>query len=146
MLYIPANILPIMETSSLFGAQRDTIMSGVVFLWKTGIVAPRADRVHRQRAGAAAQDARHRPAADLGAAALDLAAGAAHGSTASWSWIGRWSILDIYVVALLAALVQLRGFASIAAGPGAIAFGAVVVLTMLSAMAFDPRLIWDPGE
>ena len=35
-LYIPANVLPIMETSSLFGAQRDTIMSGVVFLWKTG--------------------------------------------------------------------------------------------------------------
>jgi paraquat-inducible protein A len=48
------------------------------------------------------------------------------------------------VVALLATLVQLGGFASIAAGPGAIAFGAVVVLTMLSALAFDPRLIWDP--
>ena len=58
-------------------------------------------------------------------------------------FIGRWSILDIYVVALLATLVQLGGFASIAAGPGAIYFGAVVVLTMLAAMAFDPRLIWD---
>jgi len=58
--------------------------------------------------------------------------------------VGRWSMLDIYVVAVIVALVQLQALATILPGPGAIAFGAVVVLTMFAAMAFDPRLIWDP--
>ena len=58
--------------------------------------------------------------------------------------VGRWSMLDIYVVTLLAALVQLKSLAIVKAGPGAVAFGAVVVLTMLAAIYFDPRLIWDP--
>ena len=58
-------------------------------------------------------------------------------------FIGRWSMLDIYVVALLVALVRLEAVATIDAGPGAIAFAAVVVLTMRSAQAFDPRLMWD---
>jgi paraquat-inducible protein A len=57
--------------------------------------------------------------------------------------VGRWSMLDIYVVTVLVALVQASALASIHAGPGTIAFGAVVVLTMFAAMAFDPRLIWD---
>ena len=60
--------------------------------------------------------------------------------------VGRWSMLDVYVVAMIAALVQLKAIATIEPGPGAIAFGAVVVLTMFAAMAFDPRLIWDPLE
>ncbi len=58
--------------------------------------------------------------------------------------VGRWSMLDIYVVTILAALVQIRSLATVRAGAGAIAFGAVVVLTMFAAMEFDPRLIWDP--
>jgi paraquat-inducible protein A len=58
--------------------------------------------------------------------------------------VGRWSMLDIYVVTLLAALVQLGSMATVKAGPGALAFGAVVVLTMFASMQFDPRLIWDP--
>ena len=53
-------------------------------------------------------------------------------------------MLDIFVVAMLVALVQLQALATIQAGTGAVAFGAVVVLTMFAAMAFDPRLIWDP--
>jgi paraquat-inducible protein A len=61
-------------------------------------------------------------------------------------FIGRWSMLDIYVVTLLVALVQLKSLALVKAGPGALAFGAVVVLTMFAAMAFDPRLIWDPVD
>ena len=59
-------------------------------------------------------------------------------------FVGRWSMLDIYVVTILAALVQIRSLATVRAGSGAIAFGAVVVLTMFAAMEFDPRLIWDP--
>jgi paraquat-inducible protein A len=59
-------------------------------------------------------------------------------------FVGRWSMIDIFVVAILAALVQFQGLASIEAETGAVAFGAVVVLTMFAAEAFDPRLIWDP--
>ena len=57
--------------------------------------------------------------------------------------VGRWSMLDIYVVTLLAALVQIRTLATVKAGAGALAFGAVVVLMMFASMKFDPRLIWD---
>ena len=60
--------------------------------------------------------------------------------------LGRWSMTDIFVVAILAALIQLRGVATVRVGPGAMAFGAVVVLTMMATRAFDPRLIWDRGE
>jgi len=60
--------------------------------------------------------------------------------------MGRWSMLDIYVISILVALVQLKALASVQAGPAALAFGAVVVLTMLAAMSFDTRLIWDSLE
>jgi paraquat-inducible protein A len=60
--------------------------------------------------------------------------------------IGRWSMLDIYVVTILVALVNLGSLATINAGPGAGFFAAVVVITMLAAMSFDPRLIWDVEE
>lgn len=143
ILYIPANLLPIMETRSLFGDQGDTIMSGVVFLWLSGswplallvfcasIVIPMlkllsltmlAISVQRKSSWQPHQRASLYRFVDL---------------------VGRWSMLDIYVVTLLVALVQLKTFAAIQAGPGAIAFGAVVVLTLLSANSFDPRFIWD---
>jgi paraquat-inducible protein A len=144
VLYIPANTLAIMETSSLFGSQRDTIMSGVAYLWSSGswhlalvvfiasVVVPLLKIL----------------------AIVVLLLSVQYGYTRHAQqraklyrvieFIGRWSMLDIYVVAILVTLVQLKGLASIKAAPGAIAFGAVVVLTMFSAMAFDPRLIWDP--
>ncbi len=59
-------------------------------------------------------------------------------------FVGRWSMMDIYVVTILVALVQLQTLAAIQPGPAAVAFGAVVVLTMSAAMTFDPRSIWDP--
>ena len=143
VLYIPANILPVMQTESIFGSQRDTIMSGVVFLWRSGswplaiivfvasimvpllkmlalltvlIAVHRGVRVHR---------------ADLARLYRLLEV------------IGRWSMLDVYVVAILVTLVQLQLVATVTPGSGAAAFGAVVVLTMLATMSFDPRLIWD---
>ena len=58
-------------------------------------------------------------------------------------FIGRWSMLDIFVVAVLVALVQIKAVAEIQAGPAALAFGAVVVLTIFAANSFDSRLIWD---
>lgn len=60
--------------------------------------------------------------------------------------VGRWSMLDVYVVAILAALVQIPPLATVTPRVGAVYFGAVVVFSMLSAMAFDPRLIWDPAQ
>jgi paraquat-inducible protein A len=62
------------------------------------------------------------------------------------TYIGRWSMVDIYIGAVSVALVQLKPFASIEPGPGAIFFGAVVILTMLASESFDPRLIWDPVD
>ncbi|WP_373089213.1 paraquat-inducible protein A, partial [Sneathiella sp.] len=58
-------------------------------------------------------------------------------------FIGRWSMIDIFMISILIALVQLQAIATIQAGPGAVAFAAVVIVTMFAAMAFDPRLIWD---
>ena len=61
-------------------------------------------------------------------------------------FVGPWSMLDVYVVMILVALVQLKALATIQPGPAAAAFGAVVVLTMFAAMAFDPRLLWEPQK
>lgn len=58
-------------------------------------------------------------------------------------WIGRWSMLDIFVLAVLMAMINVGTFAVVKAGPGATFFAAVVILTMLAAESFDPRLIWQ---
>lgn len=60
--------------------------------------------------------------------------------------VGRWSMVDVYVVTILVALVKLGAVASIEAGPAAVFFACVVVLTMLAAESFDPRIIWDVIE
>jgi paraquat-inducible protein A len=57
--------------------------------------------------------------------------------------VGRWSMVDVFVVAILVAVVQLGSTISIHPGAGALSFAAVVILTMFAAMSFDPRLIWD---
>jgi paraquat-inducible protein A len=144
ILYIPANVLPVMETGSLFGAQSDTIMSGVVYLWTSGSW-PLAAIIFIASIMV--------PGSKL-FAMLFLLVSAQRRST--WKplertrlyrvveLVGRWSMVDIYVAAILTALVQFKALATIRAGPGAIAFGAVVVLTLFAAECFDPRLIWDP--
>jgi paraquat-inducible protein A len=143
ILYIPANLLPIMETRSFFSDQGDTIMSGVVFLWVSGswplallvffasIVIPMLKLI---------------ALTVLTISVQRKSVWQPHQRTSLYRFVelvGRWSMLDIYVVTLLVALVQLKSFAEIQAGPGAIAFGSVVVLTLLSAKSFDPRSIWD---
>jgi paraquat-inducible protein A len=143
ILFLPANLLPVMETGSMFGSQRDTIMSGVVYLWVTGswplaalvffasIVVPLVKLIALTFLAVSVQRRSGRLMAQR------------TGLYRLLEFIGRWSMLDIYVITLLSALVQIQGLATITPGPGAVAFGAVVVLTMLAAMAFDPRLIWD---
>jgi paraquat-inducible protein A len=144
LLYIPANLLPMMVTASLLGSQEDTIMSGVVFLWQSGswplaavvffasVMVPllkiialiylTASVQRRSRLNLLQRTRLYRMV----------------------EFVGRWSMLDIYVITILVALVHFQGLATIQAGPAAVAFGAVVVLTMFAAMSFDPRLIWDP--
>ncbi|WP_374486183.1 paraquat-inducible protein A [Zoogloea sp.] len=144
LLYLPANLMPIMITTSLVSHQVDTIMSGVIFLWVDGqwplavvvffasVVVPLLKILALAYLTASVQlRSRHRV---MQRARLYRLV----------EFVGRWSMLDIYVITLLVALVQFRGFATVDTGPAALAFGAVVVLTMFAALTFDPRLIWDP--
>ncbi len=146
ILYIPANVLPIMNTGSLFGSQSDTIMSGVVYLWHSGswhlalVVFIASILVPLSKIFA------------LTFLLISVQFGWTHRSLERTKlyrvleFVGPWSMLDVYVVTLLVALVQLKSLATIKPGPAAAAFGAVVVLTMFAAMAFDPRLLWEPKE
>jgi paraquat-inducible protein A len=148
ILYIPANMLPVMITRSLFGTQNDTILSGVIYFWVTGayglaaivFIASFLVPLFKLTAlillvvlAQRRSDWRRQERAKL-YRALEV--------------IGRWSMLDVFVVSLLAGLVRIQGFAEITAGVGIGAFGAVVVLTMLASLSFDPRLNWDgdPGH
>jgi paraquat-inducible protein A len=146
VLIVPANVLPVMISGSLFGSETDTIMSGVVFLWIDGSWPLAAILFIASIAV---------PFSKLGAMTFLLVSVQRRSTLAPeqrtklyrvLEIVGRWSMIDIYVAALLTALVQFGGLMTIRAGPGAIAFGAVVVLTMFAAESFDPRLIWDPVE
>ena len=142
LLYLPANLLPVLRVeSSLKGEQQSTILSGVVQFWQDGdypvaliifiasVMIPLLKFI----------------------AIATLCLGAYFGR---WpramtrlyrmtEYIGRWSMVDVFVVAVLVGVVQLGSVLSITPGGGAFAFAGVVVLTMIAAHSFDPRLIWD---
>ena len=144
ILYVPANLLPVMESGKLAILQSDTIWSGAVFLWNEGswvlsiivfiasIVIPAVKILSLGWLLITAQARSTRN--PLRRARLYRAT----------AYLGRWSMVDIFVGAVLVGLVQFGAFASVVPGPGAIFFAAVVVLTMLSSASFDPRLTWDP--
>lgn len=145
ILYVPANLLPIMHTSTLTlpSGEDDTIMSGVILLLKTGSW-PLALLVFFASVMV--------PMLKLIALALLVLSVHRRWNSPPHSrlrlyrlveFVGRWSMLDIYVLTLLVALVQMRGLATVEPRPGALAFAAVVTLTLLSARSFDPRLLWD---
>jgi paraquat-inducible protein A len=141
--YVPANVLPVMTVTSLGKTDADTIMSGVIYflmhgdwplaliiftasvfvpLMKLGLLTFLLISVHRRSSW--------RPVERTRMYRLTEA-------------IGRWSMVDIYVVTILVALVRLGNLATIEAGAGAVFFGCVVVITIFAAESFDPRLIWD---
>src|SRR6266446_2530949 len=141
--YIPANLLPVLTTTTAAGAESDTILQGVVLLWSpTGwplsiivlvasIMIPSAKIValtylliSSQRGSVANNEQRVRLYRMV-------------------EFIGRWSMVDVFVDTFTAALIQLQPLMSVEPGPGLIFFAAVVVFTMLAVEAFDPRLIWD---
>ena len=144
--YVPANVLPVMNVTSFGEVASDTIFSGVVYflthgMWPLALVVFVASIFV--------------PVLKL-AILTFLLISVERGS--SWrpvertrlyritEAIGRWSMVDIFAITILVALVRLGNLASIDAGPGAVFFGAVVVITMLAAESFDPRLIWDRSE
>lgn len=146
IFYFPAMLFPVMRVVSLGKAQSDTILSGVIYLLHHGmwplalvvfvasVVVPLAKMVAIFYLLVSVQRrSRWRPEDRTRLYRITEA-------------MGRWSMVDIYVVTILVALVSLGNLATIEAGLGAVFFGGVVILTMLSAEAFDPRLIWDNAE
>ena len=144
--YIPANALPVFTTITLGEEVPDTILSGVAFLYSSGswplalIVLIASVMI---------------PLGKLIALAYLLIT-IQRGSIANHrertrlyrivEFIGRWSMLDVFVAAFTVALVQLQPLTSVEPGAGVLFFAAVVVITMLAAEAFDPRLIWDAAD
>ena len=146
IIYVPANVLPIMTVSSLGQGEPSTIMSGVIELVQHGMI-PIAAVVFIASILV--------PTFKLVGIALLLFSVQRHQPLSArqriWMYrfiefIGRWSMLDIFVIAILVAVVNFGRIASVEANLGAIAFATVVILTMLAAVTFDPRLIWDNTE
>lgn len=146
ILYIPANVLPIMTVSTLGQGSPDTIMSGVITLMQHGML-PIAAVVFIASILV--------PTFKLVGIALLLYSVQRHQPLSARQrivmyrfieFIGRWSMLDIFVIAILVAVVNFGRIASVEANLGAVAFASVVILTMLAAVTFDPRLIWDNTE
>jgi paraquat-inducible protein A len=146
IFYIPANILPITHTTSFAGVQSDTIMSGVIYFvhsgsWPVALIIFTASVFV--------------PLLKLLILIILMIS-----VRFRWQWrpvdrtrlyrlteaIGRWSMLDIFVVTILVALVHFGSLANIEAGTGALYFATVVVITMFAAESFDARLIWDTLE
>ena len=143
ILYIPANLLPVMSVVMSGRGEPDTILSGVKALLLGGmwplallvffasITVPVLKLLVLTYLLLSVQfKSRWRPRERT----------VLYRITES---VGRWSMIDIFVIAILVAVVKLGALATIEAGPGAVAFGGVVVVTMFAAMSFDPRLIWD---
>ena len=143
LCYLPANLLPIMTVTSLGKSESDTIMSGVIYFlesgdWplaviiftasifvpvmKLGILFFLLISVHRRSSW--------RPVERTRLYRLTEA-------------IGRWSMVDVFVITIMVALVRLGNLATIEASAGAVFFGSVVVITIFAAESFDPRIIWD---
>jgi len=144
VLFVPANAFPVLVTTTLGATEASTILGGVVFLWQDGswilalivlvasVVVPLGKLVA------------------LAYLLVTVQAGSARSNQDRTrlyrlvEGIGRWSMLDVFVVAFIVALVQLDPLMSVAPGVGVLYFMAVVVLTMFAAHSFDPRLIWNP--
>ncbi len=141
--YIPANILPVLTTHTLVSSESDTIMAGVIYLYTSGswplalIVLVASVMIPLGKLVA------------LGHLLISVQRGSVKNNRDRVrlyrlvELIGRWSMLDVFVDAFVVALVQLKPLMSVEPGPGVLFFMAVVILTMVAAQSFDPRLIWD---
>ena len=143
VLYIPAIFLPFMVTVQLGRTLQSTIIQGVVQLWQLGsygvalvifvasVVVPILKMI--SISWLSWMVVRKKPISHAQANHI-------YNLT---EFVGKWSMVDVFVVALLVALIQFDNIMSIHPGPGALSFAGVVLFTMLSAQAFDVRLLWD---
>ncbi|HEV2431554.1 MAG TPA: paraquat-inducible protein A [Burkholderiales bacterium] len=143
VLYVPANIYPILKMHLHGSYSESTVWDGVVTLmthneWAVAVIVFLASMVI--------------PLVKLaGLFALVLTARmgwSRHLRERTWLYkfidaIGPWAMLDVFLLAVLVALVKLSSWAQVIPGPGLLAFTAMVVLTMLASAAFDPKLIWE---
>lgn len=143
VMLIPANVMPILTVIHFGKGEPDTIISGIVDLWQAGLWVISAIVF----------------IASILVPIIKLLAIVLLLLVVHWRlpfnkaqcillyrfihFIGRWSMLDLFMISILVTLVHLGNIASVESGPGATAFGAVVVLTIFAAKSFDPRLIWD---
>ncbi|MBG0667895.1 membrane integrity-associated transporter subunit PqiA [Enterobacter roggenkampii] len=143
MLYLPANILPIMITDLLGDKMPSTILAGVILLWGEGSYPV---------AGVIFIASIMVPTLKMIAIAWLCWDAKGHGKRDSErmhliyevvEFVGRWSMIDVFVIAVLSALVRMGGLMSIYPAMGALMFALVVIMTMFAAMTFDPRLSWD---
>lgn len=143
MLYLPANILPIMITDLLGDQMPSTILAGVVLLWSEGsypvalvifiasILVPTLKMIAIAWLCWDAKGHGHRDSERM------------HFVYEIVEFVGRWSMIDVFVIAVLSALVRMGGLMNIYPAIGALMFALVVIVTMFAAMTFDPRLSWD---
>ena len=143
MLYIPANVLPVMTTNALGSGLPSTIMDGVILLWEDGsfpvamiifiasIMVPTLKMIGIAWLCLDSQGFGNRDPHRM------------HFIYELVEYVGRWSMIDVFVITILTALVQMGQLMNIVPAQGAIFFGVVVILTMFAAMTFDPRLTWD---
>jgi paraquat-inducible protein A len=141
--YVPANVLPVLRTTALGSTDSDTIMGGVMLLYTTGswplalivlvasVMVPLGKLIALGYLLVSVH--RHLPGENRDRTRLYRLV----------QFIGRWSMLDVFVDTFTVALVQLQPLMSVEPGPGVLFFAAVVVLTMIAAESFDPRLVWD---
>ncbi|SFM90681.1 paraquat-inducible protein A [Izhakiella capsodis] len=143
MLYIPANLLPIMVTQALGSKFTSTIMAGVVLLWGEGsypvalvifIASIMVPSLKMLAIGWLCWDA-----AGYGRRDSEKM----HLIYEVVEFVGRWSMIDVFVIAILSALVRIGQLMNIYPAIGALLFALVVILTMIASMTFDPRLTWD---
>ncbi len=146
ILYIPANVFPVMTVISFGKGAPDTILSGVLHLIEGGMW-PLALLVFFASITVPVMKL-------LGLTYLLISVQ----RKSQWrprdrtrlyritEAVGRWSMIDIFMISILVALVKLGSIATIEPGVGATSFAAVVIITILAAMSFDPRLIWDSLE
>jgi paraquat-inducible protein A len=141
--FIPANVLPVLNTTSLGTTEGDTILGGVAFLYNSGswplalVVLIASVMIPLGKMVALVY---------LLITVQRRSQMSSHERTRLYRmvvFIGRWSMLDVFADTFTVALVQLQPLMSVAPGAGVLFFAAVVVLTMLAAESFDPRLIWD---
>ena len=142
-LYVPSHLLPIMTVTELGVVSHNTIISGMMTFWRThdypiviviftaSILIPLLKLIAMSWLCAAATGRAHPSLKKLG--------------RIFWltELLGRWSMVDIFVVGILVSIMQLGNYMTITPGPGVLAFAGVVVLTMFAALSFEPRLLWD---